>query len=95
MVSPSDPIRFLFVLSSSQLGIIARRPQSNGNWFSFSKCVYGVGGVWVQLLGVQGACIILVLRECIWNAAAVSLVLPAFDDTGSLSSPYQVVYPPV
>ena len=31
---------------------------------------------------------------CIWNAHAVSLVLPAFDDTDSLgSSPCQVVYP--
>ena len=56
-----------------------------------------VRGVWVQLLGGQGACavVILVLRECIWNEPAVSLVLPAFDVTGSLgSSPRQVVYPP-
>ena len=30
---------------------------------------------------------ILVLRECIWNAPAVSLVLPTSDDTGSLGSP--------
>ena len=30
--------------------------------------------------------VILVLRECIWNAPAVSLVLPTFDDTGSLGS---------
>ena len=31
---------------------------------------------------------------CIWNAPAVSLVLPAFDDTRSLGSPpRQVVYP--
>ena len=32
----------------------------------------GVGGIWVQL-GGQGAHarVILVLRECIWNAAAV------------------------
>ena len=38
---------------------------------------------------------IVVLRECIWNAPAVSLDLPAFDDTGSLGSPTrQVVYPP-
>ena len=53
-------------------------------------------GVWVQLLGVQGgpACVILVLRECIWNAPEVSLVVPAFDDTSSLGSPpTQVVYP--
>ena len=36
-----------------------------------------------QLLGGQGARarVILVLRECIWNAHTVSLVLPSFDDT--------------
>ena len=45
-----------------------------------------VGGVWVQLLGGQGACacVILVFRECIWNAPSLSLVLPAFVDTDSL-----------
>ena len=38
--------------------------------------------------------VILILRECVWNAPAVLLVLPAFDDTGSLGSPpHQVVYP--
>ena len=55
-----------------------------------------MGGVWVQLLEGQGACahVILVLRECVWNAPAALLVLPAFDDTVSLgSSPHQVVYP--
>ena len=37
----------------------------------------------------------LVLRECIWNAPVDSLLLPAFEDTGSLSSPPRpVVYPP-
>ena len=48
-----------------------------------------------MLIGHGGrAHVILVLRECIWNAPAVSLVLPAFDDTGSLGSPpRQVVYP--
>ena len=40
--------------------------------------------------------VILVLRECIWNAPAVSLVFPAFDDAGSLGyPPRQVVYPSV
>ena len=56
--------------------------------------LYGVGGDWVQLLKGQGsrACVI---RECIWNVPAVSLVLPAFDSTGSLGSiPRQVVYLP-
>ena len=39
--------------------------------------------------------LILVLRECTWNAPAFSLVLPAFDDNGSLGSPLRrVVYPP-
>ena len=38
--------------------------------------------------------VILVLRECNWSAPAVSLVLPAFDVTGSLSFPAcLVVYP--
>ena len=38
--------------------------------------------------------VILVLRECIRNAPVVSLVLPTFDDAGSLGSPpLQVVYP--
>ena len=56
----------------------------------------GVGEVWVQLLGGQGACVcvILVLRECIWNTPPVSFVFPAFDDTSFLGSPpRQVVYP--
>ena len=50
---------------------------------------HGVRGVWVKLLGGQGgrARVILVLCEYIWNAPAVSLVLPAFDDAGSLGSP--------
>ena len=39
--------------------------------------------------------VILVLRECLWNAPTVSLVFPAFEDTGSLGSPpRRVVYPP-
>ena len=39
--------------------------------------------------------VILVLRGYIWKATTVSLVLPAFDDTGSLESPpRQVVYLP-
>ena len=45
----------------------------------------------------QGACphVILVLGECIWKVSAVSLVLKAFDDTGSLGSPpCQIVCPP-
>ena len=55
-----------------------------------------MGGVWAQLLGSQETCarFILVLRECIWNAPAVTLILPSFDDTGSLGSPARrVVYP--
>ena len=60
--------------------------------------VVGLGGVWVQLVGGQGAHarVILVLRECrsIWNAPGVSLVLLTFNDTVSLGSPpRQVVYP--
>ena len=34
-------------------------------------------------------------KKNIWNAPVVSLVLPTFNDTGSLGSPpRQVVYPP-
>ena len=42
----------------------------------------------VSIVGGSGgrARVLLVLRECIWNALEVSLVLPAFDDTGSLGS---------
>ena len=38
-----------------------------------------------SLLGGQEACarVVLVLSECIWSAPAVSVVLPAFDVTGS------------
>ena len=44
--------------------------------------------------GVRGR-IILVLRECIWNATAVSLVITAFEDTDSLAfPPRRVVYHP-
>ena len=49
------------------------------------------------MLGAQGthARVLIVLRECFWNAPAVSLVLPTFDFTGSLGSPpRQVVYSP-
>ena len=39
---------------------------------------------------------ILVLRECVWNVLAISLVLPAFDDIGCLGYPPRpVVYPVV
>ena len=39
---------------------------------------------------------LFLLRECIWNAHAVSLVLPGFDDTGSLGLPPRWVdYPPI
>ena len=41
------------------------------------------------------ALVILVLRECMWNAPAVSLVLPAFDDTDFQVYPScRVVYRP-
>ena len=43
-------------------------------------------GVWVHWLGVRGTrcCVILVIRECIWIALVVQLVLPAFDHTCSI-----------
>ena len=57
--------------------------------------IYMGGGVWVELLVGQGACArILVLRECIWIAAAISLALPDILNTGSLGYPsHWVVYP--
>ena len=48
-------------------------------------------------MGSQGSRVrvILFLREFIWNAPTVSLVLPTFDDTSSLGSPpRQMVYSP-
>ena len=39
--------------------------------------------------------VILVLRECIWDAPAVSLVLPTFGNTSSLGSPPYWVYIPL
>ena len=55
-----------------------------------------MGEVWVQLLRGEGTCarVTLVLRECFWNAPAVSLILPAFDDTGFLGSPPRQVVSP-
>ena len=55
--------------------------------------IYMGWGFWVQMLEGQGACdrVILVLRECIRNTQVDLLVLKAFDDTGSLSSPRRVV----
>ena len=58
--------------------------------------MYGVGRVWVQMLGDLGtrARVILVLGECIWNAPTVSLVLRAFDYICSLGFPPRwKVYP--
>ena len=61
--------------------------------------IWGAGSLGLIVRGSwgQGArpCVILVLRECIWNAPSVSLALPASDDTVSLGSPpRQVVYHP-
>ena len=40
------------------------------------------------------SCVILVLRECIWNTPTFSLALPAFDDTVSLGFlSRRVIYP--
>ena len=48
------------------------------------------------MFGGQGvrAHVILVLRENIWNAHAVRLVLPAFDDTGSALGVLSQYFPP-
>ena len=58
--------------------------------------IYGVGESGFNCWGGQRACgrVILLLSECIWNASVISLVLPAFDDNGSLGYPPRwVVYP--
>ena len=72
-------------------------PVMAGFRYLFNIYIYGVRGVWIQLLGGgQWACarVILTLCECIWNVPVVLIVLPAFDDTSSLSSPPdQMVYP--
>ena len=59
--------------------------------------LHGETGSGLKFWRVRGgrARFILVLRECIWNAPAILLVLLTFDDTGSLGSlPHQVVYIP-
>ena len=55
----------------------------------------GVEGAWVQLLEDQGPAFVLFLFYAnVSNAPAVSLVVPAFDDTGSLGDPpCWLVYP--
>ena len=66
------------------------------HFLSFQEYIYRVGRVWVQLLRGQGtrARVILVVRECNWNAPAASLVLLVFDNIGPLGSPpSQIVYP--
>ena len=65
------------------------------HWIALGNtCFDEVGRVWVQLLGGQGTPnrVSLVLRGCILNATAVSLVLPAFDVTDSLGSSRRMVY---
>ena len=59
--------------------------------FAFSRGEGNPGSI----VGGQGAWahVIFVLRECIWYAPSVSLVLPAFNVTYSLDSPPRpVVY---
>ena len=70
-------------------------PTNEPKLSSLNNYILGGWGVWVQMVGDLGTCarVILVCRECIWNAFVVLLVLPAFDDTGFLGSPSrQVVY---
>ena len=87
-------VYFIFYLSYIYMGWgapgvlpAARYSHNNNNmvWGSVGSVVGGSRG---------RARVILVLCECIWNVPTVSLVLPPFDDTGSLGSPpHQVVYP--
>ena len=58
--------------------------------------MWGEVGVRVHMLGGKGvhAHVIFVLRKCVLYAPAVSFVLPALENTGSLGSPpHQVIYP--
>ena len=56
---------------------------------SLKKNIYMGWGSLGSIAGSYGGttCVIPVSCECIWSAPMVSLVLPAFDDTGSLGSP--------
>ena len=86
----------------NQLFLFHRHPDSSffqavhlSPFFTLIYIPWGVERV--QLLGGSGGHtrVILVLCESIWYSPAVSLVLPAFDGTGSLGSPpRQAVYPP-
>ena len=62
------------------------------------KIKWGTVEYGFKCLVVWGPALVLFFRalhDCIWNAPAVSLVLPTFDATGHLgSTPHQVVYPP-
>ena len=71
-------------------------PTTRSSLLSPTLVVIGESGF--NFWGFKGPalCVILVLRVSIWNAPGVSLVLPDFDETGSLGSPpHRVVYPPV
>ena len=94
-VQPSCPGPFSRLLRHA--GVIQRS-------YSVYPLAFTKGGIYIWgagslglIVGGQGACIhvILILCECIWNAPMVLLVLPTFDNTGSLGfPPHQVVYPP-
>ena len=90
------PSSFLFL---SFLGVGAHGPHGNGSRYFPSIYIYiwsGVGDSGFNCWGgeVTRARIILVLRECIWNSFAISLVIPAFGDTDSLCfPPRRVVFP--
>ena len=70
------------------------------NYYPLNRYYFcsGVGGVWVHLSEDQEVRdhVILVVRECIWNALVILLDLPTFDDTGSLGYPPRcVIYHPL
>ena len=70
-------------------------PGWNNNKYIY---IWGEGSLGSIVGWGQGACarVILLLPECIWNTPVVSLVFPAFDNTGSLGPPpRKVVYPPI
>ena len=87
------------IVVTSELYVSKRRGTKKNERFRYElptesslwKCSATVKKCWEG----QGARtrVILVIRECIWNMPTVSLVLSAFDDTGSPGYPFRrVVY---
>ena len=94
-VPPNSAIRFSRLLRPSWIIRWPYSETSHAHRVKFYIYIWGGESLGSIVGGSRLFGVILVLCECIWNAPTVSLFLLAFDDTGSLSSPHQVVYPPV